>query len=114
MNRIKLAAAAVLTSAVVAGSIARTAPVDAAPADIPWFERPVTVGTGFRLGTGGTTATAHVVSASGRWVAFTSSATDLLPGSLGDGAFLRDRRTDTTIRLAPASSTTTTRCNWRG
>lgn len=99
MNRIKLAAAAVLTSAVVAGSIARTAPVDAAPADIPWFERPVTVGTGFRLGTGGTTATAHVVSASGRWVAFTSSATDLLPGSLGDGAFLRDRWTDTTIRL---------------
>lgn len=71
----------------------------AAPADIPWFERPVTVGTGFRLGTGGTSATAQVVSASGRWVALTSSAADLLPGSLGDGAFLRDRWTDTTIRL---------------
>lgn len=71
----------------------------AAPADIPWFERPVTVGTGFRLGTGGTSATAQVVSASGRWVAFTSTAADLLPGSLGDGAFLRDRWTDTTTRL---------------
>ncbi len=71
----------------------------AAPADIPWFERPVTVGTGFRLGTGATTATAQVVSASGRWVAFTSTAADLLPGSVGGGAFLRDRWTDTTTRL---------------
>ncbi|MEI2652237.1 MAG: hypothetical protein V9G12_08785 [Microthrixaceae bacterium] len=70
----------------------------AAPADIPWFERPVTVGTGFRLGTGATTATAQVVSASGRWVAFTSTAADLLPGSVGGGAFLRDRWTDTTTR----------------
>ena len=72
----------------------------AAPADIPWFERPATVGTGFRLGDGGTFVDGAVVSVSGRWVAFASSATDLLPGDLGAGAFLRDRWTDTTIRIA--------------
>ena len=100
MNRIKLAAAAVLTSAVVVGSVGPTALVDAAPADIPWFERPATVGTGFRLGEGATSVNGAVVSASGRWVAFSSNATNLLAADPAAGAFLRDRWTDTTFRLA--------------
>lgn len=97
--RRKLIAAVAASSLLVAGGVGFGSHADAAPEDIPWFERPITVGTGFRLGEGSTTAEARVVSGSGRWVAFTTTATDLLAADPGAGAFLRDRWTDTTTRI---------------
>jgi len=91
-----LGGAAVVAATVGAGAAAHAG---AAPEDIPWFERPVTVGTGFRTGSGSTSAGSALVSASGRWVAFRTTATDLLPDGRGAGAFVRDRWTDTTVRL---------------
>lgn len=76
---------------------------DAAPEDVPWYQRPVSVGTGFTPNTYPTHLMNALTSQSGRWIAFGE------PGTSWDGApprgdrdirvYLRDRWTDTTVRI---------------
>jgi hypothetical protein len=88
-------AAVVLVAGTIAGGSA-----DAAD-QVPWYQRPITVGSGFTLGNGPTVGLA-ATSASGRWVAFISKASNLVPNDSNNAndLFLRDRWTDTTIRIA--------------
>jgi hypothetical protein len=108
-----------LATAVVALPVAITATSAYANADteVPWAQRPVSVGSGYRLAQGNSFVIQPVVSASGRWVAFAtnSSLTDDDPDgsqtndpvTAGD-VYLRDRWTDTTTRIAHGATASLT------
>lgn len=97
-------AAAAVTSGTIAIGAGQFASADE-PSSVPWGQRPITVGSGFRLGSeGGGSA---IVSTSGRWVAFNTPSvlTDDDPDLISD-TYLRDRWTDRTTRIntGPAAS----------
>lgn len=72
------------------------------PGPGPSFDHtdPITLGRGGVPGNG--SATAASVSADGRWTAFRSSATNLVPGDTNgvDDTFVRDNRTGSVMRIA--------------
>lgn len=90
-------AAGVLVAGVVVGG---TGVASAFDDTVPWYQRPVTVGSGFVVGNGPTVGR-PVVSGSGQWVAFASAASNLVPNDTNGvvDLFLRDRFHDVTTRI---------------
>lgn len=88
--RVAALAAAALIGGVVATS-AQSGVAGAAP-EVPWYQRPVTVGTGFSELPG--ILSTDLISASGRWVVV--DGTVFGPGDPSSTTYLRDRWTDAT------------------
>lgn len=96
-TRSRIAAVALLVASVVVGG---TGVASAFDDTVPWYQRPVTVGSGFAVGNGPAVGR-PTVSQSGQWVAFASAASNLVPNDTNGTVdlFLRDRFHDVTTRI---------------
>lgn len=94
-RRVLIAALATMAIGGATIATAGTGSADAAP-EVPWYQRPATVGTGFSELQG--VLTTDLVSASGRWIVV--NGTVFGPGEPSSTTYLRDRWTDTTTVIA--------------